>query len=184
MAAALPVLAQLRIPAVGLASGIDALRTPLNKYAFPVRASYADEARKLVAQIKTVGLTKISVIFSDNPFGQSVMASLLAALKEAGLSATAFKVDPTGGDADSAARPATAGGPQAILLTMLSQAAVPTLVELARTSFHGALYTFSPVDTSTVTKQLGARAQGLAVTQVVPVPDGLRSGSLPSTSMR
>lgn len=174
VAAALPVLAQLRIPAIGLTSGTDALRTPLNRYAFPVRASYADEARKLVAHVKTVGVTRISVIYSDNPFGQSVKDSLLAALKEAGLTANVFKVDPAAKEAETAARLATAGEPQAIFLTMLSQAAVPVLTELTKSSFHSALYTFSPVDTSTVTKQLGKKAQGLAITQVVPIPSGQR----------
>jgi ABC-type branched-subunit amino acid transport system substrate-binding protein len=174
VAAALPVLTQLKIPAVGLTSGTDALRAPLNRYAFPVRASYADEARKLVSHVKTVSISKISVIYSDNPFGQSVKDSLLAALKDAGLTANVFKVDPTAKDADAAARLATAGEPQAIFLTMLSQAAVPVLIELTKTSFHGALYTFSPVDTSTVTKQLGEKAHGLAISQVVPIPNGVR----------
>lgn len=174
VAAALPVLLQLKIPAIGLTSGTDALRTPLNRYAFPVRASYADEARKLVAHVKTVGVSKMSVIYSDNPFGQSVKDSLLAALKEAGLTPNVFKVDPAAKDAEAAARLALAGEPQAIFLTMLSQAAVPVLTELTKTSFHGALYTFSPVDTSTVTKQLGKKAQGLAITQVVPIPSGQR----------
>jgi ABC-type branched-subunit amino acid transport system substrate-binding protein len=174
IAAALPVLTQLKIPAVGLTSGTDALRAPLNRYAFPVRASYADEARKLVSHVKTVGISKISVIYSDNPFGQSVKDSLLGALKEAGLSANVFKVDPAAKDADAAARLAAAGEPQAIFLTMLSQAAVPVLTELTKTSYHSALYTFSPVDTSTVTKQLGEKAHGLAISQVVPIPSGMR----------
>ena len=38
VAAALPVLKELKIPAVGLTSGTDAVRQPLNRYAFPVRA--------------------------------------------------------------------------------------------------------------------------------------------------
>lgn len=59
-------------------------------------------------------------------------------------------------------------------MTMLSQAAVPVLTEIKKTSFHGALYTFSPVDTSTITKQLGEKANGLAITQVVPIPNGIR----------
>ena len=174
IAAALPVLLELKIPAVGLTSGTDALRKPLNRYAFPVRASYADEARKLVSHVKIMSVTKLSVIYSDNPFGQSVKDALLAALKDAGLTANAIKVDPAAKDAEAAARLAVANEPQAIFLTMLSQAAVPVLTELTKTSFHGALYTFSPVDTSTVTKQLGTKAHGLAISQVVPIPSGMR----------
>ena len=90
------------------------------------------------------------------------------------MTANVFKVDPAAKEADAAARLAIAGGPQAIFLTMLSQAAVPVLTELTQTSFNGALYTFSPVDTSTVTKQLGERAHGLAISQVVPIPNGVR----------
>lgn len=174
IAAALPVLKELKIPAVGLTSGTDALRTPLNRYAFPVRASYADEARKLVSHVKTTGITKISVIYSDNPFGQSVKDTLMAAFTAAGLTAKVVKVDPAAKEAAEAARQATAEAPQAIFLTMLSQAAVPVLTEVKKTGANGALYTFSPVDTSTVTKQLGQKARGLAITQIVPIPSGAR----------
>jgi len=45
--------------------------------------------------------------------------------------------------------------------------------ELVEASFHGAQYTFSPVDTSTVTKQQGENARGLAIIQVAPIPSGM-----------
>ena len=174
VAAALPVLLELKIPAVGLTSGTDALRTPLNRYAFPVRASYAEEARKLVNHVKTVNISKVSVIYTTNPFGESVKNTLLAALKDAGINAKTYKVDPTGADAVEAARLTNTDEPQAIFMTMLSQAAVPVLTEIKKTSFRGALYTFSPVDTSAITKQLGEKANGLAITQIVPIPNGVR----------
>ena len=174
VAAALPVLLELKIPAVGLTSGTDALRTPLNRYAFPVRASYAEEARKLVNHVKTVNISKVSVIYTTNPFGESVKNTLLAALKDAGINAKTYRVDPTGADAVEAARLTNTDEPQAIFMTMLSQAAVPVLTEIKKTSFRGALYTFSPVDTSAITKQLGEKANGLAITQVVPIPNGVR----------
>ena len=174
VAAALPVLLELKIPAIGLTSGTDALRTPFNRYAFPVRASYADEARKLVNHVKTVNIAKVGVIYTANPFGESVKDTLIATLKDAGITAKIYKLDPTGADAADAARLATADEPQAIFMTMLSQAAVPVLTAVKKTNFRGALYTFSPVDTSTITKQLGEKANGLAITQVVPIPNGAR----------
>jgi branched-chain amino acid transport system substrate-binding protein len=174
VAAALPVLLELKIPAVGLTSGADAVRTPVNRYAFPVRASYAAEARKLVNHVKVINITKVSVIYTDNPFGESVKNTLLAALKDAGLAATVVKVDPAGKEAAAAAKQAVSTAPQAIFLTMLAQAAIPTLTEVKNANFYGSLYTFSPVDTSTVTKMLGAKANGLAISQVVPIPSGVR----------
>lgn len=174
IAAALPLLAELKIPAVGMTSGTDQVRSPFNRYAFPVRASYADEARALVKHVKITGISKISVIYTENPFGQSVKDTLLVALKNAGLAANTIKVDPAGAGAAAAVTQANADAPQAIFLTMLSQAAIPVLTEVRKTPFSGALYTFSPVDTSTVTKELGTKAHGLAITQVVPIPNGLR----------
>jgi ABC-type branched-subunit amino acid transport system substrate-binding protein len=176
VAAALPVLVQLKIPAIGLTSGADELRSPLNRYAFPVRASYADEAHKLVSHLKTVNISKIGVIYTANPFGESVKDTLLAALKAADLTAKTYKIDPAATGSAAAARLASADEPQAIIMTMLSQAAVPVLTEVRKASFHGAMYTFSPVDTSTITKQLGDKANGLAITQVVPIPFGVRVG--------
>lgn len=174
IAAALPVLGQLKIPAVGLTSGTDELRAPVNRYAFPVRASYADEARKLVNHLKTVNASRVAVIYTSNAFGESVKDTLLAALKASGLTAKTYKVDSTAKDAEAAARLAAADEPQAIFMTMLSQAAIPVLTEVRKSTFHGSVYTFSPVDTSAVTKQLGEKASGLAIAQVVPIPHGVR----------
>jgi branched-chain amino acid transport system substrate-binding protein len=175
VAAALPVLLELKIPAVGLTSGTAALRKPLNPYAFPVRASYADEAAKLVVHVKTVGISRIAVIYTDNPFGESVKDTLVAALRAEGMAAATVKMEPSGKDAAVAVAQALGSQPQAIFLTMLSQPAVPTLQEINKVGNRGAaLYAFSPVDATVVTGQLGGGARGLAITQVVPIPTGLR----------
>ena len=174
VAAALPVMEELKIPSIGLTSGTDELRVPFKKYVFPVRASYGDEARKLVGHVKTVNISKINVIYSENPFGESVKNSLVVALKDAGITANVFKVDAAATQAAAAAKLAIADNPQAIFLTMLSQAAVPVLGEVRKAAFSGALYTFSPVDTSVVTKKLGKTASGLVISQIVPIPKGIR----------
>ncbi len=174
IAAALPVLPELKIPTVGLTSGTNAVRTPHNLYAFPVRANYAEEARKLVTHVKTLGVTKISVIYTDNPFGISVKDTLLEAFTKEGLTATPFKLDPAGATAAKVVGEAVAGNPQSVFLTMLSQPAVPVIRELKKTTSRNLLYTFSPVDTTVVLKELGAGASGLGVTQVVPIPAGSR----------
>lgn len=174
VAAALPVLLDLKIPAVGLTSGTDALRKPLNRYAFPVRASYADEARKLVAHVKVTNINKISVVYTDNPFGESVKNTLVAALQEAGITAKTIKLDPSASSAAAVAKAIAVDAPQAVFLTMLSQAAIPMLTELRKAQFFAALYTFSPVDTTAVVQQLGDKAYGLAISQIVPIPTGVR----------
>jgi branched-chain amino acid transport system substrate-binding protein len=173
-AAALPVLAELKIPAVGLTSGTEAMRKPFNRYAFPVRASYADEARKLVSHAQTIGITKINVIYMDNPFGLSLNSALETALKDAGLSAKVFKLDVAGKEVPAVAAQASAGEPQAIFIATLAGVGAPLLKELRRISYRGSMYAFSALDTTVITKNVGADAKGLAISQVFPIPRGVR----------
>jgi branched-chain amino acid transport system substrate-binding protein len=173
-AAALPVLAELQIPAVGLSSGTEAMRKPFNRYVFPVRASYADEARKLVNHAKTIGITKMNVIYMDNPFGISLNSALETAFKDAGLSAKVFKVDVAGKEAAAVAAQASAGEPQAIFMATLAGVGAPLLTELRKASYRGSMYGFSAMDASAITKTLGAKAQGLGISQVFPIPRGVR----------
>ena len=174
VAAALPVLAELQIPGVGLTSGTEAVRKPFNRYAFPVRASYADEARKLVSHAKTIGITKINVIYMDNAFGLSLNGALDAAFKDAGLTAKVFKLDVAGKEAAAVAAQAAAGEPQAIFVATLAGVGVPLLKELKKVAYRGSMYAFSALDTSVITKNLGADAKGLAISQVFPIPRGIR----------
>ncbi len=173
-AAALPVLAELQIPAVGLSSGTEAMRKPFNRYVFPVRASYADEARKLVSHAKTMGIAKINVIYMDNPFGLSLNSALETALKDAGLSAKVFKVDVAGKEVAAVVAQATAGEPQALFIATLAGVGVPLLTELKKATYRGSLYAFSALDTTVITKNLGANAKGLGISQVFPIPRGVR----------
>lgn len=173
-AAALPVLLELKIPVVGLSTGSDAVRKPLNRYVFPVRASYADEARKLVNHVSVSGITKIGVIYMDNAFGESLKEALIAALKDAGVTAKIVKVDVAGTGAAAAAAQAAADQPQAIFLAALAGVGVPLFSELKKASYRGALYGFSPLDATAVTKALGAQALGLGISQVFPIPKGVR----------
>ena len=174
VAAALPVLAELKIPGVGLTSGTDAVRTPFNRYAFPVRASYADEARKLVSHAKTIGITKINVIYLDNPFGEGLNTSLSNAFKDNGLTAKVFKVDVAGKTVAAVAAQAVADQPQAIFLASLAAVGAPLFSELKKAGFRGSIYGFSPLDATVMTKVLGAEAKGLGISQVFPIPNGLR----------
>jgi branched-chain amino acid transport system substrate-binding protein len=174
VAAALPVLAQLKIPGIGLTSGAAVVRTPHNPYAFPVRASYAVEAKKLASQIKTIGVNKVSVIYIDNPFGESLKDNLQVALTKEAITAEFFKVDVPAATAAKVVALAVESKPQAVFILTTSQVAIPVLRELKKTTSRGFLYTFSVVDTTIVVKELGKGASGLGVTQIVPIPRGLK----------
>lgn len=177
VAAALPVIEELHIPAVGLTSGSPALRTPTKRYIFPVRASYADEAAYIVRHIKTLSFSKVAIIHQDNPFGELVRDTLVKAFDTAGIkTAVDVKIAASGADADAAVEAAAASKPEAIFLAVLSNAAVPAMRAIKKRGLAGmALYAFSPVDASVLTKELGKDASGLGISQVVPLPASIQS---------
>ena len=173
-AAALPVLAELQIPGVGLTSGTEAMRKPFNRYAFPVRASYADEARKLVSHANTIGITRIGIIYLDNPFGAGLNASLSEAAKTGGLTAKAVKMDVAGTTADAIAAEVVKDSPQAVFLATLSAQGAQMYAALKKAGYRGSVYGFSPLDATVFTKVVGVDAKGLGISQVFPIPSGVR----------
>jgi branched-chain amino acid transport system substrate-binding protein len=177
VAAALPVIEELRIPAVGLTSGSPALRTPNKRYVFPVRASYADEAAYIVRHIKTLSFARVAVIHQDNAFGELARDTLVKAFAEADIKISVdVKIAANGSDAEAAVEAAAASKPEAIFLAMLSGPAAPTMLAIKKRGLAGmALYTFSTVDASVLTKALGKDASGLGISQIVPLPTSIQS---------
>lgn len=173
VAAALPVVAELKIPAVGVTSGTAAVRAGYLRYVFPVRGSYADEARLIVSHLKVIGLTKVAIVQQDIPFGQATRDIFVAELTAAGIATfTESKVTATGDNAATVLAAVKKSQPEAIFLAMLSNAAIPVVRELATQLRGVASYAFSPVDTTLMMKQTEGAANGLGVTQIVPIPSG------------
>jgi branched-chain amino acid transport system substrate-binding protein len=177
VAAALPVIEELRIPTVGLTSGSPALRTPVKRYVFPVRASYADEAAYIVRHIKTLSFAKVAIIHQDNAFGELARDTLVKAFAAADIKTSIdVKIASNGSDAEAAVAAAAASKPEAIFLAMLSGPAAPTMRAIKKRGLAGmSLYTFSTVDASVLTKELGKDASGLGISQIVPLPTSIQS---------
>ena len=177
VAAALPVIEELRIPTVGLTTGSPALRTPNKRYVFPVRASYADEAAYIVRHIKTLSFASVAIIHQDNPFGELVRDTLVKAFATADIKTSIdVKIAANGSDAEAAVAAAVASKPEAIFLAMLSNAAIPTMRAIKKSSLAGvSLYAISAVDASLLSKELGKDASGLGISQVVPFPTSIQT---------
>ncbi len=173
IAAAIPVITELKVPTVGLTSGTAALRANYNPYIFPVRASYAEEAKSIVTHLKLIGLTQVAIIQQDLPFGQATRDTFVAALTAAGITTfTEHKVSASGDTAAATVEQMKKTNPQAVFLAMLSNAAVPVLKEMSKQVRGVSSYAFSPIDTTLVMKQTEGAAKGLGVTQIVPIPTG------------
>lgn len=174
VAAAIPVLKELQIPGVGLTSGTDIVRTPFNRYVFPVRASYADEARKLVSHAKTIGITRPAIVYMDTPFGTGVNTALIKSFSENELKPKEYKIDAKGETAAAISLQVVADQPQTVFIAALNNVAGPIMIELRKAGYKGTFYTFSPVDNKIMSKMMGAGVEGLGISQVFPVPKGAR----------
>ncbi|MES2582347.1 MAG: ABC transporter substrate-binding protein [Pseudomonadota bacterium] len=170
----IPLLEELKIPVIGIASATHLLRSRFNRYGFPVRGSVTDEGRKLAGHVKTVGIERVVILYQDVPLGHATRQSMEAGLKELGLGATNYMLDSAGTQAADIARQAVLAKPQAIFLGVLTPAAAALILELRKLSFSGALYTFSSTDAVVLTKMIGDKAIGVAISQIVPAPEGVR----------
>jgi hypothetical protein len=86
--AILPLLRAARTPLIGAFTGARALRTPFQRYALNVRASYDDELAALVQYCLARGLTLFSILWQNDSYGlaglSALQVALAAALDEAG----------------------------------------------------------------------------------------------------
>lgn len=172
--AEIPLLDELKIPVVGIASATHLLRARLHRYGFPVRASVTDEGRELAKHAKVVGIDRIAIVFQDVPLGHATRQSMDAGLGAVGLQASHVLLDAAATQAAEVARQAVQSRPQAIFLGVLTPAAAALIQELRKLSFNGSLYTFSSTDVVVLTKLVGNQAVGVAISQIVPIADGLR----------
>ena len=173
VAAAQPVLEQLKLPAVGLTSGAAGVRTPVRRYSFPMRASYADEAAAITQHLTSLNMTRVLVVRQLNPFGASVADTMIAALDKAGIKPVAdvpYKVD--GSDVkEVVAKMVAVGQVNVVFLAMQSGVAIPLIDSMRNTGTQvGAdIFSVSAVDTTVLANMLKEKARGVAISQIVPL---------------
>jgi branched-chain amino acid transport system substrate-binding protein len=173
VAAILPVIDQLRLPAVGLTSGAAAARNPVRRFAFPVRASYADEANAITRHLASLNSTRVIIVRQNNPFGNSVADNMLAALESASIKPVAdinLKID--GSDhKEVVAKLAAAEQVNVVFLAMQSPVAIPLIDALRAGGVQSGanLFSISAVDTTQLAAALKDKARGVAISQVVPL---------------
>ena len=172
--AVLPQVLESGVPLFAPFTGAQLARIKGARNVFNIRASYADEAEKIVRHLSTLGITRIGLVYQNNTFGQDVQAGVqeaMAALKIAPVVTTTVKDDSS--DAVAAAQKIAAIACDAVIVGLAGQPAL-NFVKAFRPLRRGvSVYALSVLGTSANIKALGADATGLAITQVVPLPTNL-----------
>ena len=166
--AVLPILAERKVPLVGVYTGAPALRAKQHPYFFTAMASYRDEVVQMVRNLATVGRTKLAVAYHDSPFGQLMLPVVEEVCREQGSTLVAkAALDIPGQQSAAVAQALAQGTPHALLFIAFGPALVP-FVKAARAQVGVPVYALSIANSKSLIEALGDEARGLAFTQTVP----------------
>jgi len=166
--ALLPVATSLQVPLVGSTSGADSLRKP-NKYFFHLKGSYGDEFSKMAEHLKTTGVARVVVMYSDDGAGREGRDLAEAALQKQGMKALAsigFKP----GEVKAAIDKMVKADPQALILPSVAGPGVEFYKEFVKLPNRPQVLTWSIMVVEGIYKEVGDKAYGLVVAQIVPSP--------------
>ena len=169
--AVLPQVLKTGVPLFAPFTGAQLARIKGARNIFNIRASYADEADKMVRHLATLGIKRISLVYQNNTFGKDVLAGVqeaMAQLKIVPVVTTTVKDDSS--DAEAAAKKIADVPCEAVIVGLAGKPAL-NFVKAFRPQRRGvSVYGLSVLGTSANIKALGAEAPGLAIAQVMPLP--------------
>ncbi|MFZ2988912.1 ABC transporter substrate-binding protein [Ideonella sp.] len=178
-AAILPLIEQAGVPCVGPVTGAASLRQPGLRQVFHVRASYSDEASRVVQQLVNMGLKDIALVYLDNPFGKEVVRDAEAALQAQQLKSVGqFALAVNGANAAELSAQVQAAKPGAVLLATTGSANTAFVLALRARAGGLPLVGLSVSVIASELPRLGAAAKGIALTQVFPDAEKTRLASV------
>ncbi len=170
--AALPIAKTAGLTLVAPLTGASALREQGQTGVLHFRASYAEEARRIVQHLVNDGFVRIAVAYQNDAYGKDVLASTVEALKKHNLSAVSTAALPRNSiETTQAADTIIKSKPDALIVISLSKTMASLVNTLHRNGSRPQLMTISPTGTKALFRDLPqAAAFGVGVTQVVPFP--------------
>jgi ABC-type branched-subunit amino acid transport system substrate-binding protein len=170
-AAILPMVDKEGVPFFSPFTGSDATRNPQLPGVFNVRASYRDEAYKIVQHLSTVGITKVGVVYQANAFGKDGMAAVEEAMARRGLKLwVAAPVQTDASDAAKAVATLHAKEPQSVILITAGKPTFEVIKAYNKVRHGMQFYTLSVMGAQANIKALGPHGVGVVVASVVPFP--------------
>lgn len=175
--ALLPVIAQAGIPSIAPYTGSDAVRKPLHRHVFNIRAGYADETETIIEHLGVRGIDKIGVVYQNNAFGKDGLASVEQALAKRKLAVRgAATIENDASDADKAAAALAATTPQAIIMITAGKTTAEFIKAYNKIATGMQFFALSVMGTQASVSVLGKEGIGVVVSQVVPFPFSATSG--------
>ena len=167
----LPQVQAAGMPLFAPFTGAQLARVKGARNVFNIRASYADEAEKVVQHLATLGIQRIAVVYQNNSFGKEVLAGAQQAIAQLKLpAATTATVESNSSDALAAAQKIADVQPEAVIVGLAGKPALAFIQGFRPLRRGVSVYALSVLGTTASIKALGSNATGIAITQVMPLP--------------
>ncbi len=173
---AIGLINEVKIPLLGLFTGAEEFRNPVNPYIFNVRASYYDETGVAVDYfVGKKGLKKIAVFYQDDAFGQTGLKGTEIAMKRYGLLPVAKAAYARGTTAiEPAIQAIGSANPEAIVMIGTYTPLAKFVNAYRKEGYDPEFHTVSFVGAEAFAKELSGyginSSEKIIVTQVVPDP--------------
>ena len=168
---AMKLFSAAKVPLVGTISGADSIRTPVSRYMFHVRASYADETEAIVNQLVSLGIKNIAVFYQNDGFGKSGLDGVNNALKKHNLKPIAVgTVERNSLEVGAAVQAIARANAQAVVMVTLYKPTAEFVRQMHKAGQTPQFMTLSPVGADLLVKELGNDSRGIGISQVMPYP--------------
>lgn len=169
--AIVPSLAQWKIPLVAPFNGAQEIRSRSADWGFFLRATYREEAARLVRYLATVGIDRIAIVHQADAFGQEGLDAYRAALHEHGLAASGIlSYDRKTLDVAPVSSRLVRDMPAAVLMAC-TPAACARIVKDVRSHDRQMLFlVMSNATTEDFIEAVAVAGRGVIMSQVMPYP--------------
>ena len=170
--AALPVAQAAGLTLVAPLTGASSLRNPGQTNPLHFRASYAEEAQRIVDHLVNDGFVRIAVAYQNDAYGKDVLSSTVKALQEHAMKPITTAALPRNSvETSEAANTIAEANPDALVVISLSKTMASLVRDLSARRSSPQLMTISPTATMALFTDLPqSLSYGIGVTQVVPFP--------------
>lgn len=168
----LPLVAEAKIPLVGMFTGASALREGGNPYLINVRASYYQETGAAVKHlVEKMKIRRVAVFYQYDAYGFDGLRGTEIALKRYGLLPVATGTYIRGTlNIEEGLEKIMASGAEAVVMIGTYDPCAKFIRRSIAKGFSATFYNVSFVGADELERKLGEDGEGLIVTQVVPPP--------------
>lgn len=154
--------------------GAESFRAPGHPKLFHIRAGDKQQIEKMVTHSRTIGMTRLSVLYQDLPIGTSGMAvAQEAAGRSAGLELKGVKSAPDAPALATASQQIVALGGQGVLVLGAPRFMAEGVAALRKAGVSQSIFVLSYVPSGLIVKLAGVNgARGVGIAQTYPNPNG------------